>query len=106
MARRPEDSDLVAQVAFRPQRCAPSKGPWLDSSYASGELRLAYRLYKNPEPAAGALLVYFHANAELCTDLEALRGCATCRIRGRARCRSSSTAASRRCCARRRLSSH
>jgi len=65
------DSDLVAGVAFRPQRCAPSQNSaWTDSTFAAGDgARLAYRLYKRLA-SPQVLLIYFHANAELCTDLE------------------------------------
>lgn len=63
------DSELVASVAFRPQRCRPSKGPWIDSTFEAEDVNLAYRLYKS-SAAVKALLIYFHANAELCTDLE------------------------------------
>lgn len=66
------DSELVAGVAFRPQRCQASKrGPWIDSTYMA-DVKLAYRLYKDTrqDSSGKALLIYFHANAELCTDLE------------------------------------
>lgn len=75
------DHDLVSSVAFHPRRCAPnSRRPrWIDDTLevsSGGGAKLAYRLYTAP-PADGlggerrsAVLVYFHANAELCTDLE------------------------------------
>mmetsp|Transcript_72459 Transcript_72459/g.223928 ORF Transcript_72459/g.223928 Transcript_72459/m.223928 type:complete len:334 (+) Transcript_72459:81-1082(+) len=74
------DSDLVANVAFRPRKCQPSKrsgssgSSWIDSDVAAQDgTRIAYRLYTSPrvQPAGKpAVLIYFHANAELCTELE------------------------------------
>ncbi|CAK0789291.1 unnamed protein product, partial [Prorocentrum cordatum] len=84
----PWDSDLVAGVAFHPRRCEPRSnedgirggdpsGGWIDADIAAADgVRLAYRLYVAPrsshdEPDESlCVLVYFHANAELCTDLE------------------------------------
>lgn len=75
------DSDLVAGVAFHPRRCKPSPGSvgdatWLDSYVVAGDgTKLAYRLYlpspprPAPEDGRPVLLMYFHANAELCTDM-------------------------------------
>ncbi|CAE7211054.1 unnamed protein product [Symbiodinium natans] len=71
------ESELVAGVAFRPQKCKPSQnGRWTDSTFAAEDgVRLAYRLYRSASAEAGQearlpMLIYFHANAELCTDLE------------------------------------
>jgi len=74
------DSDLVANVAFHPRKCQPStkRGPegsgWIDSDVAASDgARLAYRLYLAPRPEdveQPTILIYFHANAELCTDIE------------------------------------
>lgn len=74
------DSDLVANVAFHPRKCQPSpkQGPegsgWIDSDVAAKDgTRIAYRLYlpRRPESVEKpVVLMYFHANAELCTDLE------------------------------------
>lgn len=87
----PWDNDLVAGVAFHPRRCEPRSnegairggdpsGGWVDADIAASDgVRLAYRLYVAPRPeqdepeASLCVLVYFHANAELCTDLEADR---------------------------------
>mmetsp|Transcript_126044 Transcript_126044/g.368310 ORF Transcript_126044/g.368310 Transcript_126044/m.368310 type:complete len:334 (+) Transcript_126044:128-1129(+) len=74
------DSELVANVAFHPRKCQPSpkKGPdgsgWIDSDLAMRDgTRIAYRLYTAPRSQSvprPVVLLYFHANAELCTDLE------------------------------------
>ncbi|CAE7819506.1 abhd13, partial [Symbiodinium necroappetens] len=73
------ESELVAGVAFRPQKCRPSQNSrHHDSTFVAEDgTRIAYRLYRSADAEAkqaqeGRLLVscYFHANAELCTDLE------------------------------------
>mmetsp|Transcript_15292 Transcript_15292/g.30057 ORF Transcript_15292/g.30057 Transcript_15292/m.30057 type:complete len:344 (+) Transcript_15292:43-1074(+) len=74
------DSDIVASVAFRPRKCQPNTrqasdgGGWIDEDVPSADgTKLAYRLYISsgtlavPRPM---VLMYFHANAELCTDIE------------------------------------
>eukprot|EP00931_Biecheleriopsis_adriatica_P056502 TRINITY_DN3347_c0_g2_i4.p1 TRINITY_DN3347_c0_g2~~TRINITY_DN3347_c0_g2_i4.p1 ORF type:complete len:326 (+),score=66.58 TRINITY_DN3347_c0_g2_i4:109-1086(+) len=71
------DSDLVAGVAFHPRKCSPctKSGVWIDSDLPAADgTRLAYRLYTSPHMARDSqacVLVYFHANAELCTDTQA-----------------------------------
>jgi len=80
------DSDLVSGIAFHPRKC-PAKsnrsagggGGWVDGDLlvSDGE-KIAYRLYLAPAGRAQAsesseqrcVMIYFHANAELCTDLE------------------------------------
>lgn len=79
------ESDLVAGVAFRPRKCQPSSrqceggAGWIDSDIQVKDgTRVAYRLYlpaNSKEYFCGGadeacILVYFHANAELCTDIE------------------------------------
>eukprot|EP00440_Ansanella_granifera_P027678 gb/GFBE01030070.1/.p1 GENE.gb/GFBE01030070.1/~~gb/GFBE01030070.1/.p1 ORF type:complete len:334 (+),score=56.17 gb/GFBE01030070.1/:1-1002(+) len=72
------DSDLVAGVAFHARKCSPSSrdGHWIDSDVAAEDgTKLAYRLYTAPDirseaSTQKAVVVYFHANAELCTDVE------------------------------------
>lgn len=78
------DSDLVSSVAFHPRTCPPSTnhsvldGGWMDGDIPlEDEGRLAYRLYLAPLPRtdetqlrSGCILIYFHANAELLTDME------------------------------------
>ncbi|CAE7715843.1 abhd13 [Symbiodinium sp. CCMP2592] len=67
------ESELVAGVAFRPQKCRPSQSRFHDSTFAAEDgTRIAYRLYRRADAEEGRLLAlcYFHANAELCTDLE------------------------------------
>eukprot|EP00747_Dinoflagellata_sp_TGD_P169672 gnl/TRDRNA2_/TRDRNA2_199251_c0_seq1.p1 gnl/TRDRNA2_/TRDRNA2_199251_c0~~gnl/TRDRNA2_/TRDRNA2_199251_c0_seq1.p1 ORF type:complete len:334 (+),score=52.53 gnl/TRDRNA2_/TRDRNA2_199251_c0_seq1:68-1069(+) len=73
------DSDLVARIAFHPRKCMPesnlrSGSGWTDSKIqVSDGVSLAYRLYVAPPtslPEKRCILIYFHANAELCTDLE------------------------------------
>lgn len=75
------DNDMVSGVAFCPRQCKRASGSnsvckWTDGelSVDAGAVRLAYRLYVRSEPIhnesiSPSVLVYFHANAELCTDL-------------------------------------
>eukprot|EP00929_Paragymnodinium_shiwhaense_P107810 TRINITY_DN7416_c0_g1_i1.p1 TRINITY_DN7416_c0_g1~~TRINITY_DN7416_c0_g1_i1.p1 ORF type:complete len:342 (+),score=85.76 TRINITY_DN7416_c0_g1_i1:126-1151(+) len=82
------DSDLVAGVAFHPRKARKNSGSagtvrWIDGEVKTEDgVLLAYRLYcplTPPEPgvtpegleAKAVVLVYFHANAELCTDVQA-----------------------------------
>lgn len=75
------DSDLVTGVAFHPRKCSPKPKSdyWFDGDIQARDgVRLAYRLYTPPQTSRYhttdgkvCVLVYFHANAELCTDLEA-----------------------------------
>jgi len=72
------NSSLVSGVAFHPRKCSPTSGRsgWIDSHIkAEDGTTLAYRLYKGSgggksQGVTACVLVYFHANAELCTDLE------------------------------------
>lgn len=71
------DNELVTNVAFRARKCAastnrkPDGSGWVDSILKVGEANIAYRLYMGPDRSDQTpLLVYFHANAELCTDIE------------------------------------
>lgn len=73
------DSEIVAGVAFHPRKCNPTSpasskgGTWVDSDISAADgTRIAYRLYTPPPPtsSSGVVLMYFHANAELCTDVE------------------------------------
>eukprot|EP00930_Biecheleria_cincta_P057014 TRINITY_DN43020_c0_g1_i1.p1 TRINITY_DN43020_c0_g1~~TRINITY_DN43020_c0_g1_i1.p1 ORF type:complete len:324 (-),score=59.58 TRINITY_DN43020_c0_g1_i1:380-1351(-) len=72
------DNQLVAKVAFHPRKCSPSSsGRWVDSTVAARDgTKLAYRFYAAPDARKTAaegkscVLIYFHANAELCTDSE------------------------------------
>mmetsp|Transcript_71153 Transcript_71153/g.201640 ORF Transcript_71153/g.201640 Transcript_71153/m.201640 type:complete len:330 (-) Transcript_71153:229-1218(-) len=74
------DSDLIVGVAFKPRKCQPNSkkdsdgGGWHDGEFAAADgTKIAYRLYTAPNSQTAAkpvVLVYFHANAELCTDLE------------------------------------
>lgn len=81
------ESELVSNVAFHPRTCKPNtkvdqtgRGSHIDSHIViDNDVHLAYRLYMPPnkllEPSGSTdqkqcFLVYFHANAELCTDLE------------------------------------
>lgn len=77
------DSDLVNGAAFCPRTCEPSTtysaavGGWVDGDIPlDDEGRLAYRLYLAPvatdglQRQEGCILIYFHANAELLTDIE------------------------------------
>jgi len=76
------DSDVISSIAFHPQKCAPSTrlsddgSGWVDGTIPVAEsAQLAYRLFIAPGattkdlPGRWCALVYFHANAELCTDL-------------------------------------
>eukprot|EP00928_Gymnodinium_smaydae_P049304 TRINITY_DN33087_c0_g1_i1.p1 TRINITY_DN33087_c0_g1~~TRINITY_DN33087_c0_g1_i1.p1 ORF type:complete len:326 (-),score=81.15 TRINITY_DN33087_c0_g1_i1:149-1126(-) len=74
------NSDVVAGVAFHPRRCPRRSGSggnavWYDGDLEMGDgARLAYRLYtpsSGGRSGTGSILFYFHANAEVCTDLEA-----------------------------------
>ena len=67
------DSPLVAQIAF-PARPA-SKGDGLQAGMDDGEIAVdggsvAYRVYSGlPADKRRAVCVYFHGNAEICTDV-------------------------------------
>jgi len=74
------DSDIVASVAFRPRKCQPNTqrasdgSGWIDEDVSAADgTKLAYRLYISSEALVvpnPMVLMYFHANAELCTDIE------------------------------------
>eukprot|EP00927_Polykrikos_kofoidii_P068438 TRINITY_DN63800_c0_g1_i1.p1 TRINITY_DN63800_c0_g1~~TRINITY_DN63800_c0_g1_i1.p1 ORF type:complete len:333 (+),score=53.28 TRINITY_DN63800_c0_g1_i1:64-1062(+) len=83
------DSDLVGGVAFHASKCRPNTNlqadgsGWIDSEVKSRDgTTIAYRLYTSTSArkvtksndgegvTPSCVLIYFHANAELCTDLE------------------------------------
>lgn len=74
------DTELVSGVAFHPRKCSPKSNlnnaggaGWVDGTVqAKDGASLAYRLYLPGRdfPENAPVLIYFHANAELCTDIE------------------------------------
>ena len=67
------DSPLVAQFAFQPR--PQTKGAELGTGQTDGEIdcdgggTCGYRMYGMEPSKCGAVVVYFHGNAEICTDL-------------------------------------
>lgn len=88
------DTELVSGIAFHPRKCRPQTrfeegaGGWIDGDIALEDgNKLAYRLYVAPprdvpqplpaeegeepvEQSPQCVVVYFHANAELLSDIE------------------------------------
>jgi hypothetical protein len=66
------DSDMVSNVAFYPQPATQGEGAIAgitrDGVFTiDSEIQIAYRLYSRPQAGTKALVVHFHANAEICT---------------------------------------